>query len=142
LTPERSRCFLGVDYGRRRTGLALCDPEGRLAYPLATLQARGLDDLAARLAERVAEHAASAVVLGSPRRLDGSPGEIVTDVEDLAARLRARGIAVILWDERLTTWEAEEKLRHAPIAVRRRKGAADEAAATILLQSYIETLPR
>ncbi len=123
-------------------GLALCDPEGRLAYPLATLQARGLDDLAARLAERVAEHAAAAIVLGLPRHLDGSPGEIVPDIEDLAARLRARGIEVILWDERLTSWEAEENLRHAPAAVRRRKGAVDEVAATILLQSYIESLPR
>jgi putative Holliday junction resolvase len=142
LNPERSRCFLGVDYGRRRTGLALSDPEGRLAYPLCTLEARGLDDLAARLAEQCAAHAASAVVLGFPRHLDGSPGDIAADIEALAGRLRNRGIAVMLWDERLTSWEAEEHLRHAPAAVRRRKGSVDEAAATILLQSYLESLSR
>ncbi len=142
MSPGRGRCFLGVDYGRRRTGLALSDPDGILAHPLGLLEARGLDDLAARLAEQVAAHAASAVVIGYPRRSDGSPGEIAGDVEDLITRLRQRGIDVIPWDEALTSWEAGEKLRHAPIAVRRRKGSVDETAATILLQSYLETLPR
>lgn len=139
MSREGSRCFLGVDYGRRRTGLALCDPEGRLAYPLATLICRGLDDLAARLFERAAEHAANGVVLGLPQRLDGTPGDLVPEILDLAARLRARGLDVILWDERLTSWEAQEKLRHGTLAVRRRKGNVDQAAATILLQSYIES---
>lgn len=137
-----SRRFLGVDYGRRRTGTAVSDPDGRLAVPLRTLECRGLDDLAARLVELSIENEAAAIVLGLPRRLDGSPGEIAGDVEALSTRLRERGIEVILWDEGLTSWEAAEKLRHAPATVRRRKGAIDEAAATILLQSYLESLPR
>jgi putative holliday junction resolvase len=142
LSQPPTRRFLGVDYGRRRTGTAISDPEGRLAVPLRTLECRGLDDLAARLAELTTETEAAAIVLGYPRRLDGSPGEIANDVEALASRLRQRGIEVILCDEGLTSWEAAEKLRHATPTVRRRKGAVDEAAATILLQSYLESLPR
>jgi putative holliday junction resolvase len=142
LSQARSRCFLGVDYGRRRTGLALSDPEGRLAFPRGTLVCRGLDDLAARLAEHLTESGAASVVIGYPRRSDGVPGEIALDVDRLAAILRAREIDVILWDEGLTSWEAEERLRHAPASVRRRKGSVDEEAATLLLQSYLESLSR
>ena len=135
-----SRCYLDVDYGRRRTGLALSDPEGRLAYPLGTLLCRGLDDLAARLAERARENEAVGVVLGLPCHLDGRPGELAPEVEELAERLRARGLEVVLWDERLTSWEAETLLRHAPRALRRRKETVDAAAATILLQAFLEGL--
>ena len=142
MKPERSRCRLGVDYGRRRTGLALCDAEGRLAHPLGVLTCRGIDDLAARIVERASAHEAAAVVLGYPRHLDGTPGDIAPDVERLAESLRGRGVEVVLWDERLTSWEAEAKLREAPGRVRRDKGKVDEMAATIILQSYIESLPR
>lgn len=141
-TDERplNRRFLGVDYGRRRTGISLCDPEGKLAWPVDTLSFRGLDDLAARLAERARAEEAAGIVLGLPRRLDGSPGDLEPEVEDLAARLRARGHTVILWNEQLTTWEATEVLQHAPGGVRRRKGIVDAVAAAILLQSYLESL--
>ena len=130
-------CFLGVDYGTTRTGLALSDPEGRLAYPLETLTCRGLDDLAARLAESAAEHQTSAIVLGYPCHLDGRPGELAVDVESLADRLRSRGLIVILWDERLTSWEARRLLREAPGKRGRRKPGIDAVAATVLLQSYL-----
>jgi putative Holliday junction resolvase len=132
-----------VDYGRARTGLALSDPEGRLAYPLQTLACRGLDDLAARLAECAREHDASGVVLGYPRHLDGRPGELAGEVEDLAERLRARGLRVALWDERLTTWEAERLLREGPGRKKGRgKPSVDAVAATVLLQSYLDELER
>jgi len=135
-----NRRFLGVDYGRRRTGLSLSDPEGRLAWPLDTLKARGLDDLTKRIAERARVEEATGIVLGSPMHLDGSPGDLEPEVEDLADRLRARGLDVVLWDERLTTWEATEALRHAPDRVRRNKERIDAVAAAILLQSYLDSL--
>lgn len=134
--------LLGVDYGRRRTGLALSDPEGRLAYPLETLTSRGLDDLAARIAERATEHEVSGIVLGLPRHLDGRPGELVPEVEGLAARLRERGYAVSLWDEQLTTWEAERLLRDVPGAGKREKKPTDAMAATVLLQAYLDSVKR
>ena len=135
-------CLLGVDYGKVRTGLALSDPEGCLAYPVETLTCRGLDDLAARLAEFADEHSASGIVLGYPRHLDGRPGELVSEIEELAESLRARGLIVILWDERLTSWEANRLLREAPGKKGRRKPGVDAMAATVLLQSYLDELER
>ncbi len=135
-----NRRLLGIDYGRRRTGLSLCDPEGKLAWPLDTVTFRGLDDLASKISARARAEGAVGIVLGLPRRLDGTPGDLEPEVEDLASRLRSRGHEVILWDERLTSWEAEEALRSAPQRIRRRKGIVDAVAASILLQSYLESL--
>jgi len=131
-----------VDYGRRRTGLSVSDPEGRLAVPLATIACRGLDDLAARITERAREREAAGVVLGMPRHEDGRAGDLAPEIEGLAERLRNRGLAVVLWDERLTSWEAGSLLEHAPRAVRRKKENIDAVAATLILQSYLESLPR
>jgi putative Holliday junction resolvase len=142
LNTRNDLCFLGVDYGKARTGLALSDPEGRLAYPLETVTHRGLDDLAARLAEFASEHHASGVVLGYPRHLDGRPGDLAADVEQLAERLRTRGLHVVLWDERLTSWEANRLLREAPGRKGHRKPGVDAVAATVLLQSYLDELER
>ncbi|MBD3161540.1 MAG: Holliday junction resolvase RuvX [Candidatus Eisenbacteria bacterium] len=132
--------LLAVDYGRRRTGLALSDPEGRLASPIGTLTCRGLDDLAARVAERAAEVEAGGVVIGFPRHLDGRPGDLAPEVQGLAERLRSRGLRTILWDERLTSWEAETKLREAGRSIRGTRMRVDAAAAAILLQSYLDSL--
>ena len=120
----------------------MSDPEGRLAVPLATLTCRGLDDLAARITERAREREAAGIVLGMPRHEDGRAGELAPEIEALAERLRNRGLAVILWDERLTSWEAGSLLAHAPRAVRRKKENIDAVAATLILQSYLESLPR
>jgi putative Holliday junction resolvase len=132
---------LGVDYGRRRVGLAVSDPGGRLASPLEILTCRGLEDLAARLCERAAHHGATEIVLGMPYRSDGSPGTLAPEIERLAAELRARGCVVALWDESLTTWEAERRLHQrgpARGSGKRRRAPVDAAAAAVMLQSYLE----
>lgn len=120
----------------------MCDPEGRLAVPLTTLTFRGLDDLAARIAEQAVERGAAGVVLGMPLREDGRPGDLGPEIEGLAERLRGRGITVVLWDEQLTSWEAGALLAHAPRDVRRKKENIDAAAATLILQAYLESLRR
>jgi len=111
-----------------------------LAVPLGTLTCRGLDDLAARIAERARERQVATVVLGLPRHADGRPGDLADEIVGLAGRLRARGLVVVLWDEHLTSWEAGTLLRHAPRSVRRKKENVDAAAATLILQSYLESL--
>jgi putative Holliday junction resolvase len=133
--------LLGVDYGTRRTGLAISDPGGVLASPLEVLRCRGLDDLAARIAERAKAHRVRGIVLGFPRHLDGRPGDLAEDVESLRSRLRDRGLTVMLWDERLSSWEATDKLREAGRSVSRRKGeSVDAIAAAVILQSYLDSL--
>ncbi len=84
-------------------------------------------------------HEARAVVLGYPRHLNGKPGDLAPEIERLADLLRARGLTVILWDERLTSWEATWRLRESrgkPPS----KESIDAAAASIILQSYLDSL--
>jgi putative Holliday junction resolvase len=133
---------IAIDYGTKRTGVAVSDEGGSLARPLATLAETNAPRLAASLARLVAEHRPSEVLIGNPRRLDGTPGTHAAAVEALAATLRAlpaiAGIPVILWDEALTTVEAHARLLEGGAGRRKRREAIDRAAAAVLLQDYLD----
>ncbi len=128
---------LGVDYGRRRTGLALSDPGRRLASPAGVIRSRGLEDLASRIDRFARENDALTIVMGHPRHMDGRPGDLADDVDRLARLLESRGLRVILRDEGLTSWDARQRLREGG-ETRPRKERIDEAAATVILQDYLE----
>ncbi len=130
---------LGVDWGRARAGVAVSDELGRFARPLASLPVSSQEKLSediVRLAER---EGAGAIVLGLPRNMDGSEGESAAAVRRLAERLSSAGRAVELWDERLTSWEAERLLGAAgPRKRTGEKGAKDRIAACLILQGYLD----
>lgn len=138
---------LGIDYGGRRIGLAVSDPTGLLARPLSTLtRAPGESDEAVARAilrviadlEREGEPI-GAIVIGLPRRLDGSPNEQTPLVLAFAERLRTlTTIPVALQDERLTSREAESRLALREKDWRRRKAQLDAAAAAVMLQDYLD----
>lgn len=140
---------LGIDYGRRRIGLALSDATGLLARPWKTIECRGgVAGAAASLAAEVEALAAdgdglAAVVVGYPRRLGGEANEQTAEVHALAARLReSTALPVILQDERLTSHEAEERLAVREKDWRKRKRMLDAASAAIILQDYLDAQPR
>ena len=140
--------FIGLDVGERRIGVAVSDPTGTLARPLRALRTTGLDGDALQLsAAEVSRLAADddpldAIVVGFPRRLDGSPNEMTPRIERFAARLRERtGLAVILQDERLTSVEAESRLATREKNWRARKEQLDAAAAAVILQDYLDAHP-
>ena len=140
---------LGVDYGRKRIGLALSDASGMLARPWKTIARQGsASTVAAAIAAELDGLAAAgegvgAVVLGLPRRLNGQPNEQTQAVEAVAARLRAeRSVPVILQDERLTSREAESRLAAREKDWRKRKLALDAEAAAIILQDYLDSSAR
>lgn len=135
----------GLDVGERRIGIAISDVSGTLARPVGVLQIAGLDRDAvdrataelARLAEE--EDGLATLVVGLPRRLDGTPNEMTPRVEAFAAALRSRmGLPVILQDERLTSREAESRLAVRDKDWRSRKKQLDAAAAAIILQDYLD----
>jgi len=133
---------LGIDFGKRRIGLAISDPSGTLARPLATLQARG-DHVAqvAEAADRLAreDEGLGAIVVGLPRRLDGSANEQTPLVLAFVETLRARvAVPVTVQDERLTSVEAESRLAVGDRDWRSRKKKLDAAAAAIILQEYLD----
>ena len=136
--------IVGLDVGERRIGVAVSDPTGTLARPVTALRTTGLDgdalkvslDEVARLA---GEDPLDAIVVGLPRRLDGSANEMTPRIERFASRLRdGAGLAVILQDERLTSVEAESRLARREKNWQARKDRLDAAAAAVILQDYLD----
>jgi putative Holliday junction resolvase len=136
--------FICLDVGERRIGVAVSDPTGLLARPVRTLRTTGLDGDAlqislAEIARLIAEDPLDAIVVGLPRRLDGSANDMTPRVERFAQRLGERaGMAVILQDERLTSVEAESRLATREKNWRVRKEQLDAAAAAVILQDYLD----
>jgi putative holliday junction resolvase len=135
----------GLDVGERRIGVAVSDLTGTLARPLGVLQTSGLDgDAVDRAAAELARLAAeedglTSLVVGLPRRLDGSPNDMTPRVQAFAAALGARiAVPVVLQDERLTSREAESRLALREKDWRARKKRIDAAAAAIILQDYLD----
>ena len=138
---------LGIDYGARRVGLAVSDATGLLARPLKTLDRQALGSDAALVdAVLVAiaevsgdDEPLGAIVVGLPRRLDGSPNDQTPKVEAFVVRLAGRtSLPVVLQDERLTSVEAESRLAAKEKDWRRRKQLLDAVSAAVILQDYLD----
>jgi putative Holliday junction resolvase len=135
----------GLDVGERRIGVAVSDPTGTLARPVGVVRTSGLDgDALDRAAAELARLAAdddglTALVVGLPRRLDGSANEMTARVQAFAQTLGRRiALPVVLQDERLTSLEAESRLAIRQKDWRERKKRLDAAAAAIILQDYLD----
>ena len=133
-----SRRMLGVDIGEVRIGLALSDPSGMICTPLTTLDANGAPHDQERIAELATEHEAVAIVVGLPINMDGSHGPAARRAQAFARMLRTlTSLPVMLHDERLTSHEAEARLRAAGVQPSRNKKQIDSAAAALILESYL-----
>ncbi len=140
--PGRGRA-LGVDLGTRRIGLAVSDTDRTMALPRATLDRTGDADAdRRRLVEMAEEEGATTVVVGLPLSLDGSRGraaaEAAAEAGALAALLAPLGVAVELFDERLTTVSAHRALASAGRSERSRRPVVDRTAAAVLLEAWLD----
>jgi putative Holliday junction resolvase len=140
--------IVGFDVGERRIGVAVSDASATLARPFDVITVGNDDRAAARqAADAVARLAADddevgTIVVGLPRRLDGSPTAMTARVRAFAAALEAQtGLPVVFQDERLTSREAESRLALREKDWRARKRRLDAAAAAIILQDYLDTRP-
>jgi putative holliday junction resolvase len=140
---------LGIDYGARRIGLALSDATATLASPWRLVQRPPSEAATLRLmvetitALAAADDGLEAVVIGWPRRLDGSPTDQTRFVEAFARALESTlPVPVVLQDERLSSHEAESRLAVRESDWRKRKARLDAAAAAIILQDYLDGRPR
>lgn len=130
---------LGVDVGTVRVGLAGSDETGTVATPLRTVPRQPAARLWRELADVVSERLPERIVVGLPRRLDGSEGDSALDARHLADQLHARtGLPVEMWDERFTTVQAERTLIAAGRRRARRRETIDAVAASLLLQSWLD----
>jgi putative Holliday junction resolvase len=132
------RC-LGIDFGEKRIGLAISDPDGRLAVPLTTLERRNDRSALRQIAEIARQEGIERLVLGEPVDLFGRRGAVAERVRRFAARLaELTGLPVALVDEALTSVEAARRLRQAGVDPRREPGRIDAVAAQILLQDALD----
>ena len=138
---------VGVDVGSVRVGVAVSDPGGVLATPVATVRrdperepAAGDPDVE-QIASIVAEHGASAVVVGLPKSLDGHEGPAAQRARTYASVVaeRVAPVQVRLVDERLSTVDAHRSLRDSGVAGRRHRAVVDQAAAVLILQTALDT---
>ena len=134
---------LGFDFGRKRIGVAVSDATGTLARPLTVLPGGRADTIeqAISLVTTLTneEDGLAAVVIGLPRRLDGSPHDLAAEAQAFAASLAARiSVPIVYQDERLSSHEAEARLSHTHRSWRSRKARLDAAAAAVILQDYLD----
>lgn len=132
--------ILAIDYGTRRTGLAVSDPLRIIAGALATVETKQLERY---LADYFAKNDVDIIVLGKPTQMNGSPSQTMRYIEPLAGRLRHAypDKEVVLYDERFTSVLAHRTMLESGIGrqARRDKALVDRISATIILQSYMES---
>lgn len=133
--------LIGLDVGRKRIGIAASDPTGLLASGVQVLERTSLvRDVGAidTFARRVK---AARIIVGYPLSLSGEAGPQAQEVEKFAEALRERvSVPVELWDERLSTLEADRRMQEAGVGGRKRRERVDMAAAILILQSYLDSV--
>jgi putative holliday junction resolvase len=131
--------ILAIDHGARRMGLAVSDPLGITAQGLETLERKNKRTDFARLEQIIRDYEVKEIVLGYPLRMSGEAGTQSEKVAEFAEALRQRfQLPVHLWDERLTSAEANRLLREAEVSSRKRAQAVDRMAAVLILQSFMQ----
>jgi putative Holliday junction resolvase len=139
LPRSRAGRVLGLDLGDARIGVAISDPERRVAVPHGTIHVGQPPGELKAVAALVRELDVTAVVVGHPRSMSGASGPRAQQAEAFTEALRAVvAVPVELQDERLSTVEAERSLREAGLDGRRRRGVVDEAAATVILSAWLD----
>ena len=131
---------LGIDVGTVRVGLAGSDETGTIATPLRTVPRQPAARLWREVEQVVVDRLPERIIVGLPLRLDGSEGDSAVDARGVAEQLHRRtGLPVEMWDERFTTVAAERSMIAAGQRRARRRETIDAVAATLLLQSWLDS---
>lgn len=129
---------LGLDIGERRIGVAVSDPQRRVASPLRVLDAAVLRD-PRKLADIVSEYEIDLIVIGLPLSLDGGEGPQAKRIRSVGTRIADEvGVAIEYIDERLTSAEASRAMGRAGLSEKEKRGRVDMVAAALFLQSYLD----
>jgi putative Holliday junction resolvase len=131
--------WLGIDFGSKHVGVAICDELGMFAHPFVTLEAKPREKLLSNLLEIASEEDVVGYVVGLPLNMNGTEGRAAQLVREFVDELKlATPRAVELVDERLSSWEAEGKLIDAGLKPGKRKEKVHEAAAQIILRTFLD----
>jgi putative Holliday junction resolvase len=133
---------IGLDHGSRRIGVAIADLETGMAFARPAVLRRNLDHDLAIVHDLCVSEDVVQVVIGLPLNMDGTEGPQAAQVRAFGDRLAAIGLAVAYEDERLTSWEAAERLAEIGRRARRGSGELDSTAARVILQQYLDARHR
>ncbi len=140
---SQSARVLGLDVGLRRIGIAVSDPLGITAQGLETLQRKNKRYDFERLSQIIREYDVKEIVVGLPLRMSGAEGTQAGKMQEFAEQLRRRfQMPVHVWDERLTSAEANRLLRETDLSIEKRGKAVDRMAAVLILQGWMESRSR
>jgi putative Holliday junction resolvase len=134
---------MALDFGTKAIGVALSDELQVTVRPLTTLRRHQLKfaEVLERIATLVTEHEVETLVVGLPLNMDGTRGPAASRVESFVAQLRQYvRIPIVLLDERLTSFEAEQLLREMGVGERERRAKSDEYAALLILRDYLASV--
>ena len=133
--------ILGLDYGAKRIGVAVCDELGMMAHGVAVIERRNKKRDLEAIANHVKTYGVEKIVIGYPLRLDGAPGIQCEKVDHFIRSLEsAFSFPIIRWSEIFTTKDAEEILKTALVRPHKRKTVIDKVAAGLILQGYLDSL--
>lgn len=133
--------LVGIDYGRKRLGIAMTDGLGITAQGHPTVTTSGFEDAVKQVLAFVSEHEVVSIVVGLPLNMDGSRGEMAKEADRFGRALEERsGIEVVFWDERLTSEQAKRFLNQGGRS-RSTRGEVDRVAAALMLESYLRANP-
>jgi putative Holliday junction resolvase len=133
--------ILGIDYGNKRVGIAVSDSLGWTAQPLTTLQMHGHQELLTEIKEYINKYNIEKIVVGMPYNMDGTMGQRAEITQAFINFLKNNlELPIILQDERLTTIQAKNILLEADVSRQGRKKVIDKLAASLILQSYLDSL--
>lgn len=136
---DRGKRVLGLDVGSRRIGLAISDPLGVTAQGLDTLHRRNKREDFEQLGNLIHEYQIGELVVGYPLRMSGNEGVQAEKMQRFAEELRHRfKLPVHLWDERLTSAQANRVLRETAMSIKRRGEVVDRLAAVLILQNWMD----
>lgn len=134
--------IIGLDYGSKTVGVAICDELGITAQAIETITRKEENKLRktlARIEALIEEYNVEKIVLGLPKNMNNTEGERVEACKEFAAMLERRtGLPVIMWDERLSTVSANQVLMESGVRRENRKAVIDKIAATFILQGYLD----
>lgn len=131
--------LLGVDYGDRRTGLAISDISGFLASGIGYIRESGMKNTAIRVAKEAKERGATGIVVGLPKNMDGTEGFRADAVKAFVELLKGEcDLPIYLFDERLSTMEAHTLLSLTGTHGQKRKERVDTLSAQIILQDFMD----
>ncbi|MEO7296768.1 MAG: Holliday junction resolvase RuvX [Candidatus Limnocylindria bacterium] len=134
--------LIGLDHGSRRIGVAVGETETGMAFARDAILRRNLAADIATIRSMVETEDAALVVIGLPINMDGSEGEQAALARRFGERLVATGMTIAYEDERLSSWEAGERLSEAGRRPRRESGELDSTAARVILQQYLDARRR